>query len=83
MGGRGDRGGGRGWSRGRDDRDGADRGRFDDRNERGFDSREDRGGFRRESRESSGERGGGDRNRVRMWKPKNQFGEEEGGWNRD
>lgn len=83
MGGRGDRGGGRGWSRGRDDRDGGDRGRFDDRNERGFDSREDRGGFRRESREDRGERGGGDRNRVRMWKPKNQFGEEEGGWNRD
>ena len=67
--GRGGRGGG---GRGRSGRFGG----FDNR-ERGFDSREERGGW--DSRgydrgaNGSGER---DRNRVRMWKPKDSFGEE-------
>ena len=45
--------------------------------ERGFDSREERGGWdsRGDDRGASGS-GERDRNRVRMWKPKDSFGEE-------
>ena len=67
--GRGGRGGG---GRGRSGRFGG----FDNR-ERGFDSREERGGWdsRGYDRGASGS-GERDRNRVRMWKPKDSFGEE-------
>ena len=67
--GRGGRGGG---GRGRSGRFGG----FDNR-ERGFHSREERGGWdsRGYDRGASGS-GERDRNRVRMWKPKDSFGEE-------
>ena len=67
--GRGGRGGG---GRGRSGRFGG----FDNRG-RGFDSREERGGWdsRGYDRGASGS-GERDRNRVRMWKPKDSFGEE-------
>ena len=76
--GRGGRGGG---GRGRSGRfggfDNRERG-FDSREERGrWDSREERGGWdsRGYDRGASGS-GERDRNRVRMWKPKDSFGEE-------